>query len=388
MTFTLRDRGAHDLRPWVRWAWQCVSAHGRGHATAADLTPPSRPELSADEVRRWRLEPLFYGALSLAGDPRARAFAAAARETTAINLIRPAAIAPVMRALQKAGVRYAIYKGAALTDQFSELRTVRSTSDVDVLVLKDDFHAARMVLTRLGFEEQRSTERVSIGFNNERVFIRYAPMEMHIDLHNGLHRGPLFRALSRAAVLEASTGTDTNGLCYAPPTLAPLLIAAHRAKHGFSADGRELLDLRVLFENMDAADFDALVARAAQLQMQGALYGLWTVYRWWWGPGGAFESRAYATLRANLGHSARWIENLVAYDSPGDANKPWSGAPFLKMYLPMPLLTGHRVSPLALAGVHVGLRTLDVLVGGTDAMGPLPPTLRTAVSRVQRWVKR
>lgn len=341
---------APHLRAWLRWA-------------VGEAVKPTAP-IPWPAVRSARIEALLHGPLRADGDPRAALCADAAKQVTGVNLLRAAVLPPALEALQRIGLPYSVYKGAALTEQFPQLRAVRAVSDADVLVRPRDFHRARRALTRAGFEEQRAAEPVSIVWNNERVYVRRAPVELHVDLHRGLHRAPLFAALSEAMVAEAEW---TGRLWVAPRHLAPLAIAAHRAKHGFTADLRELLDIHTL-RNDPAFDAERLVDDALRLGLPGAMYATWGLARWWFGSGGAAEDAAFERLRART-TGARAVASLAALDAPTDANKPWSRAPFLKLYVPLTVLTDRRVLPLALAGVHVVARALDVAVAGPNALG-------------------
>lgn len=343
---------AVEARAWARWAWD---------RTRFDADPPPSGSLPVDTLRAWRLGPLVYAALSAAGDERRAPLRGAATEAAGSNLVRGPVLRELLARFDETGIRYALYKGAALVEHFPELRPLRTVSDADVLVRPDDFRRARRVLRRAGLREVRAPEPVSIGWNNERVFLRDTPPELHIDLHKGLHRPPLFASLSEHLVRSAGRH---DGLWLAAPELTPLVVAAHRAKHGFTGDGRELLDFRVAVEAMSERDVRALPRLAERHQMLGALYAVWTVVRWWFGHGGAAEEAAYSEAASKVEPFREPLDLLASLDSPFEDDKPWRRVPFLKMYLPMPLLTDHSLAPFRLAATHAALRTADVLVGG------------------------
>ena len=342
---------------WGRWAWSTI----RG--TRPDLPQAPLPDAL---IRAQRLEGLLYAALRASGDERQGRFAVDAREIVASNLIRPIALAPVLAALDAAGVKALVFKGAATTERFELLKGIRGVGDADLLVSPAEFRSARRVLIDLGFAEERSGEPLSYWSNNERSFVGGSP-ELPIDLHRGLHRWPLFSELAADALADAERGT----LGWTPSLIStPLLAAAHRAKHGYTADARELLDVASAFETYEHRDFTTLVVRSGQLRMSGALYALWSLVRAWFGPTSRAETRAYAELRASLGWRRGLLDRLVALDSPSDENKPWRGRAFLKLYVPHPLLAERWASPAALLAAHVLLRGADRVVGGSMVLEP------------------
>lgn len=362
--FAVRSATAAVVRPWARWARARV---------AGEVEPPPPGRLPVSELKAWRLEPLIYSALSSADDPRRAPLRAVAREAAGANLVRPAALRPILSRFDEQGVHYALYKGAGLTLRHPALRGVRAVSDADVLVHPRDFRFARKLLLEAGLSEIRAYEPFSIAWNNERVFVRAQPKELHVDLHRGLHRAPIFAALSEAAIRSARW---QDGFWVASDALAPLLIAAHRAKHGYTADARELFDFRFVLDRLDERALRALVPLADDFDMAGALYCAWTLVRWWFGPGAAVEEESYDALVARVGPFRESLDLLASLDSPFESDKPWRRAPFLKMYLPMTLLTGRVVAPLALAALHAAARSVDVAVAG-------PLTLYSVAARKQ-----
>lgn len=343
---------------WGRWAW-----HRLRDATAE---PPPVGELPFGDISALRLEGLVHAALRAAGDLRAEPLRVEARKIVAANLIRPAAMTPALAALDRAGVRAVVFKGAATVEQFELLRGIRGVGDADLLVAPRQFGAARAALLAAGFEEQIASEPVSYWSNNERVF-RGGEPTLELDLHRGLHRWPLFSRLSDAVV---SSAVQAEHGWRADVQSTPLIAAAHRAKHGYTADARELLDVAAAFGTYDDAVFDDLANRAARFGISGALYALWTLVREWFGPTSDAESAAYRALRGSLGWRRPALDALLSMDRPTDANKPWRRHAFLKLYAPQPLLTDRWFAPAALAAAHVALRGADRLVAGPMAVEP------------------
>lgn len=348
---------AARVRSWARWAWQ--QSNGLSE-------PPPSFALPVELARAQRLEGLLFSALRSVKDPRADQFTATAREIIGTNLMRPLALRGVLSALSDGGVKALLYKGGATTQLFPLLRGVRAVADADLLVSRDDFRAARAILLGLGLSEQIEGEPLSFWSNNERVFVGGEP-ELQIDLHRGLHRRPLFDRLSKYALASAVQTDDT----WYPSLLAvPLLAAAHRAKHGYTADARELMDVACAFAQLPDESFSKLTETAFEVEVSGALYALWSLVRTWFGPTGTAESRAYMVLGDRIGWRREAIDKLVALDAPTDQNKPWTGRGFVKLYAPYPLLARGWVAPGVLLAAHVALRTADRLAGGVTVLEP------------------
>lgn len=361
---------------WTRWALHAECGE-------ADAALPPGP-LPVKALRAWRIAPLVHGALSRRGDARAKELHAEALEVTATNLLRRAALPPVLGAFDAAGVPYVLYKGAATVHAMPRFAALRAVSDTDVLVAPDDMHRAGRVLGELGFDEVRNSEPVSIGWNNERVYIRQRPgPELHIDLHAGLHKRPLFESLGLHMVRSARR---VDGLWLPQPELALLAIAVHRLKHGYHADARELVDFRLWLDRLSDAERARLLDLADEHGAAGALWTVWTIADAWFGSSPA-EGATLRALGARTGGTAA-LSRLVALDGPSLAAKPWAGAPFVQLYLPTALATRRAATPLALAALHVALRLADVAVAGPHAVGRLPAPLEAPARAISGAVQR
>ncbi len=348
---------AASVRRWARWAWQELAEPGS--------MPPKCP-LPTELARAQRLEGLLCAALRAVRDPREKLFTSTAREIVGTNLMRPLALAPVLNALRTGGVKALLYKGGATTGLFPELRGVRAVGDADLLVARRDFARSRSILLELGFEEQIAGEPVSYWSNNERVFVGGKP-ELQVDLHRGLHRRPLFDRLSEFALASAE---ESGGVWLPNLSSVPLLAAAHRAKHGYTADARELMDVAAAFRRFRDRDYADLAERSEELKLPGALYALWSLVRAWFGETSAAETAAFLALGDRIGWRRRAIDELVALDSPTDANKPWAGRGFVKLYATYPFVARGVLAPAALMAAHVALRTADRIVGGAEVLEP------------------
>lgn len=342
--------GSRDtaLAEWLRWA--ASVQHRNAALPAPDGAVP------VERARAHRVEPLLYAALADADDPRRGPLASAARATAGANLLLAGALPEVLDAFERAGIRYALFKGAAIVVAHPERRGTRTVSDADILVSPRDFRAARRALVDAGFGADDPPLPLSMAWNNERGFRREAAPTLHIDLHRGLHRPPLFAHLGALALRGA---VRRGGVWVVSDAHAPLVIAAHRAKHGYSNDARELYDYFTLVDGAEADTLARLRSDAATTGVSGALYVVWALTRAWFGPMGEAAERAFAQLAADLAPWTEALDAIAVLDSLGDADKPWARLPFLKMYLPMPLLTDRTFAPIAMGGVHAVLRAAD-----------------------------
>jgi hypothetical protein len=175
----------------------------------------------------------------------------------------------VSAALADAGIRAVFIKGAS---QFTTAETwwpLRPMSDLDLLVERTSFAAARAVLRSLAFAVETAPKPSSVWEGQQELVRRTPTGVVRIDLHRGLHHWPIWAGLSEA-VLDSAT---LAGGVYVPSTSGRLLVAAaHRARHAYRVDARELFDVGLMLGA--PLDADALVALAERTRCVGALWSL------------------------------------------------------------------------------------------------------------------
>ncbi len=363
---------------WAAWA---------EHTLRGEPAPPPVGEPPVDALILQGLAALVQAALRATRDPRSARFGEIERTVVGQNLLRRAQVQPYLDALDRAGVRYVAIKGEAAVRRDPTLAVTRPMSDVDILVDPAHFRRAITIGLGLGYQEPQTREPLSQWWNCERGLYQadVAPA-LVIDLHHALHRRPLFGRLGHDTL---RTAERVDGAWIPGVRESICVAAAHRSKHGFFADARELLDVRRLLDTLDADGFDRLLADARRWEVDGGLWLVWDRARSWFGSTGPAEDAALARLHASLGVvRGRGMEWLAGLDGLDHAARPWSALPFLQMYVPMPLVTGRVVAPVRLAATHAVLRFADTLVAGPDAVGHLPAPLRPLVEAVSGVVGR
>ena len=330
--------------PPSRLAWQRFAVH-------AGPQPSGRvpwDELWADGLA---LRVLDRGAPGpVPSDLRAHAQA-----TLAANVVRLQAARELAGALDAVGVPYVLLKGGAMLVLAPHSVRTRAMSDLDVLVDPADFTTAQRIAEGLGYRRVDAPRPVSERWTCELELRRTdGAFVSAIDLHRGLHHGALWRALS-SGVLARRVRVDGVAIPSADDAL--LVIAAHRARHAYRGDLRELADAWDLLPLV--TDADALAALADASHVAGALWALVTSVAPWGDRGAAvyaalggrvpsvFQRRLLASVRA----ASRWTPR----EQTGAAPR------FASMYTPLvaggvPLLDATRA-----AVTHGALRLGDRL---------------------------
>ncbi len=202
---------------------------------------------------------LAQGTLATRGPDQgdsAAALLAAHRRCLARELAREAALAPVLAALDAAGVPPLLLKGSALLGSVYG-PGARPMSDVDLLVPARHFSVALEVLRHLGGRAQRSVGRRLTDALFHEVHVHLGGLAL--DLHRGLSPWPLF-AVDHDGVLARAQRSPTGRL---RPAAADLLLhlAVHAAGDGFALSLRELVDGLLIVSQLRPAP-EEVIARA------------------------------------------------------------------------------------------------------------------------------
>jgi hypothetical protein len=178
------------------------------------------------------------------------AFQRAERDAVTVDCLRHAELVTMLTELSAAGVRVALFKGAALAYTHYPAPHLRVRADTDLLVMASELPALEGVLGRLGYARQAETSGQLVSYQSHYDKIGRYGIVHALDVHSKIsnlqqlanrftcqelwqHRVPL-AALGSAAV----TVTDVHAL---------LLALVHRAGH--HPGSRNLLwiyDLHVL----------------------------------------------------------------------------------------------------------------------------------------------
>jgi hypothetical protein len=197
----------------------------------------------------------------------ADAFERAERHALTIDFLRQAELTSVLHALDKAGVRPIVFKGAALAHTHYPAPHLRVRADSDILVAEEEVPALEKVLGRLGYTRPAETSGALVSYQShyqrtDRYGVTHA-FDVHWKisnlqaLANTFSHAELWSCRAPVAPLGASAMTVD-----APHALALALV--HRAGH--HPGSRNLLwlyDLHLLEGRLTDAEqrrFQAVVA--------------------------------------------------------------------------------------------------------------------------------
>lgn len=185
---------------------------------------------------------------------------------TARALTIDAVAREVWSALNVAGVEGVLLKGASLADWLYDDGTVRSYSDVDMLVAPDQVAAAERVLGELGFEAGESLAPAETPHARPWQRARDAAvLDLHWTLPGACVAPPEVWQAVRAHAIFASVGGGEVRILDEPARA--LLVALHAAQH---EQGKPLEDLARALERASVATWREAGALADRLH---AAYG-------------------------------------------------------------------------------------------------------------------
>lgn len=217
-------------------------------APPGDCSTGEWQELVAEACRHG-LAPLLYYRLSRRGVAPAlpatlwEKMLGRYRLAAAANLLRFHSLTPVLAGLKVAGVPVIVLKGAYLASAVYDQAALRTMSDVDLLVHREDLPRADAVLTAAGFR-RREFELAAGREENEFHYLDptgHAPLELHWDLYKPDYP---FRfdlpAMWRSSLTVTVAGEPVR--VFAPEDQL-LHLASHAAVHRFEFGLRPLCDL-------------------------------------------------------------------------------------------------------------------------------------------------
>lgn len=206
------------------------------------------------------------------GRPVPEAFTAFATATRAANIVRLRDLHEVAATLATSGVDCVAVKGAARLVVAPACVATRPMSDLDLLVAPRDYADAVAALEQSGFRAIDERRPVSSSWTCEVELRRQrGSFTTAIDLHRGLHHGPVWRELAEGVLDRARV---VGGVSVPSPVDALLIIAAHRTRHDFRGDLREVGDAWELLAALSEEEAAGLVQQAGAAQLGGALWAL------------------------------------------------------------------------------------------------------------------
>ncbi len=305
------------LRAWTRFA--CRGWRDEGVATPRGSPP-------AAGIERLGLAPLLFRALRDRQDARAGLFAAAYHRAAGQNLALFGPMARARDTLLDHGITPLLIKGGAflLRHAPGDLG-VRALADLDVLVGPERFDEALARLTEAGWRRLVPALRYSSRVAPAIALVSTGArgISTQLDLHRHLAQWPLLKELPARAIAQAET---VGGWPMISVAHSVLLVAAHRTRHAFANDARDLVDLAAAVTAIDDAAWARVVEEGAGLGLTGALYAVMRQAAWWLDEEDGAIARRAAALRSRL-HPARaaLLDRLADPAFVLARSSPWAG---------------------------------------------------------------
>lgn len=231
-------------------------------------------------------------------------------------------VSPLIAALDRAGIRVMLLKGAALLQTIYDRPELRRMSDVDLLIHPDDALRAVDVLTAAECRRGSALVRSDFfpRFHYEVELFIPGPQPVRIDLHARPFRPMrLSRIIPDDAMWEDAAAVDALGArAYVPrPELLFLHLAAHAAFHGCSRL-TWLYDLARFARRYDGElDWALLTRRCRDWRLGLAVRSATDAAQSLFGPFIPHE------VAADLSHQpANWRDRLTLRQAPRDAQSP------------------------------------------------------------------
>jgi putative nucleotidyltransferase-like protein len=188
----------------------------------------------------------------------------------ATSIIVDAAAAEATAALNEAGIRSILLKGASFDRWLYDEREPRMYGDVDLLVAGRAFEYAGTILERLGYRE-RAEELAPTHVDHAKLWLRTRD-GMHVDLHRtlvGIEAEPekVWAVLTEQTERMEIGGGELEVL--AEPARA-LQVALHATVHAVDDEPKPLLDLSRALERASPGTWEAAAALARRLDAEGA----------------------------------------------------------------------------------------------------------------------
>ena len=189
-------------------------------------------------------------------------------QAAATAIVVDAAAAEAVSALNEAGIRSILLKGASFDRWLYDEREPRMYGDVDLLVAPRAFDYAGQVLGRLGYRE-RAEELAPTHVDHAKVWFRLRD-QMHVDLHRalvGVEADPAdaWAMLSEDTEQIAVGGADVEVL--SEPARG-VQVALHATIHG-AGEEKTLLDLSRALERASPGTWDAAARLSKRLGAEG-----------------------------------------------------------------------------------------------------------------------
>jgi hypothetical protein len=201
--------------------------------------------------------------------------------------------------LAEVGVRPIVLKGTALAESCYPRPELRPSSDIDLLVRREEYQAARQVLLRQGYRLTSGDRSQQMEWNNQEVFVfsngeerRQYPVELHwaLSAHTRiLQNMPVNLLFERAVALDEAGKGEGGSVQVLGPTDALVYAALHLIYGHYLYDPASvrliwLYDVKLLVGKIqDEAGWQDVLAASQRLEARLALVDTFTLTQAWFG---------------------------------------------------------------------------------------------------------
>ncbi len=231
--------------------------------------------------RNHRVAPLLYSKLKIVETKIPAEVLQTLRADYLSNAIRNMEIyrnlAGVLKSLHQAHIPIIPFKGLFLAEHVYKNIAVRSMSDVDLLVKREDINRAREILLELGFNPMSGLDQ--IVYEEYQLSFYHSKSNLVLELHwliiNPKHRVPLnTAALWERSLLSQISGVPVRILT---PEDQILQLCMHASDHVFAHGLRAMVDIKkTLLHYSKEIDWTRLSQRALEWGVTHSLYvNLW-----------------------------------------------------------------------------------------------------------------
>lgn len=183
-------------------------------------------------------------------------------------------VSRVCQALHDRNLGFLLLKGPALALSVYPNPKQRASSDIDILVAREDIEAACGVLEALGFRLNHSEISASRFREHHFHWVFRSPTGIHLDLHWDLAKPCAYFEFDPRAIMERAQTVEVTGVpVRIPSDLDQLLHAASQAALGAFLDLRRALDCALLLKR-GKIDEARLAEQAHRHRVASALWSL------------------------------------------------------------------------------------------------------------------
>ncbi|MFC1879679.1 nucleotidyltransferase family protein [Chloroflexota bacterium] len=245
--------------------------------------PPSAWGLVVEQAQRHYVMPLLYWQLKALpleqgiSDELWQKLHTSYKDNARHNLLRYAELERMLNALQEAGIRTIVLKGAHLAELIYKNIALRGMTDIDLLVDKRNLEKASQILTNTGYQTEREY-RLQEELANDKI--HHLPLfrkenRVAVEIHWALIPPKTCIQVDHIPLWDRALPTsiaDAQALVLSAEDLV-LHLCVHLCQHRFSLGLRHLFDIaQTLSFYENELDWEILCRRAGQWRAHKCVY--------------------------------------------------------------------------------------------------------------------